>query len=116
MPQVGQGALAVECRSQDDETRALLAAIDHGPSRLAIEAERAFLAHLGGGCDLPVGAYYDGERGVLTGMIATLDGRVLLRDRVEGDEPEVLGRELADRLLVGAAGNSLLEDLRGTAA
>jgi hydroxymethylbilane synthase len=55
-PAVGQGALAVEARSADQETVALLQAVDHGPSRTACEAERAFLAELGAGCRLPVGA------------------------------------------------------------
>jgi hydroxymethylbilane synthase len=104
----------VECRSDDEETIARLAAIEHAPSRLAVDAERSFLAHLGGGCDLPVGAHYDVERESLIGMVATLDGRIVLRDHVHGRDPEVLGRELADRLLTGAAGASLLEDLRGT--
>ncbi|MDQ1445163.1 MAG: hydroxymethylbilane synthase, partial [Acidimicrobiaceae bacterium] len=55
LPQVAQGALAVECRADDTETIEMLAAIDHAPTRLAVTAERAFLAELGGGCDLPVG-------------------------------------------------------------
>ena len=109
LPQVAQGALAVECRSDDEEGRERLAAIDHSPSRLAVEAERAFLAQLGSGCDLPVGALYADGR--LTGMMATLDGRIVLRDSVEGDDPEALGRELAERLLVGAGGSALLEDI-----
>ena len=57
LPQVGQGAIGVECRSDDDQTIAVLAAIDDPEARLAVEAERAFLARLGGGCTLPVGAY-----------------------------------------------------------
>ncbi len=61
LPQVGQGTLAVECRDGDDardvELRALLAAVEHGPSRIALDAERGFLAELGGDCDLPAGAH-----------------------------------------------------------
>ena len=57
VPQVGQGALAVECRADDAAAIELVARIEHAPSRLAVDAERAFLARLGGGCDLPVGAY-----------------------------------------------------------
>ncbi|MDQ1395544.1 MAG: hydroxymethylbilane synthase [Acidimicrobiaceae bacterium] len=114
LPQVGQGALAVECRDSDGDVAERLAVIDHKPSHLAIDAERAFLAELGSGCDLPVGAYYEG--GTLTGIIATLDGRIVLRASVEGRDPAVLGRELADRLLVDAGGWALLEDLRGSVA
>ena len=57
VPQVGQGALAVECRSDDDATLELLSSIDHPRSRQTVTAERLFLAELGGGCDTPVGAH-----------------------------------------------------------
>ncbi len=57
VPQVGQGALAIECRVDDGATASLLAAIEHRDSRLRVDLERAFLAELGGGCDLPVGAH-----------------------------------------------------------
>lgn len=115
VPQVGQGALAVECRADDEETLAALAAIEHAPSRRAVEAERAWLAEVGGGCDLPVGAHarVQEDGGIrLTAMIATPDGRVMLRDRDEGDDPVTLGRALARRLLDGAGGSALLGDLR----
>jgi len=115
VPQVGQGALAVECRAGDGDTRAVVAAIEHEPSRRAVDAERAWLREVGGGCDLPVGAYatVSGDGGVtLTAMIGTLDGRVLLRDTDAGDDPEELGRRLARHLLDDAGGSSLLADLR----
>ena len=113
LPQVAQGALAIECRADDDETRQRLAAIEHGPSRLAVDAERAFLARLGGGCDLPVGAHY--RDGVLTGVVCSLDGRVVLRASVEGADPGALGVEVADRLLE-SGGRQLLVELRGATA
>ena len=110
LPQVAQGALAIECRADDDEVRAALQAIEHGPSRRAIDAERAFLAELGGGCDLPVGAYAephaDGLQ--LRGLIASHDGRVVLRERVTGDDPVRLGKALAEALLDGAGARALL--------
>ncbi|MDQ6724949.1 MAG: hydroxymethylbilane synthase [Actinomycetota bacterium] len=116
VPQVGQGALAVECRADDVETREALAAIEHAPSRRAVDAERAWLAEVGGGCDLPVGAHAtvaaDGACVHLTAMIATLDGRILLRDADRGDDPVRLGRRLARHLLDDAGASSLLEDLR----
>jgi len=115
VPQVGQGALAVECRAGDRDTLAALAKIEHEPSRRAVDAERAWLREVGGGCDLPVGAYAtvsgDG-RVTLTAMIGTLDGRVMLRDTDAGDDPDELGRRLARRLLDDAGGASLLADLR----
>ncbi|HVF74095.1 MAG TPA: hydroxymethylbilane synthase [Acidimicrobiales bacterium] len=98
LPQVGQGALAVECRP---ETAERLAAIEHAPSRLAVDAERAFLAELGGGCDLPVGAYATVERGQVTlrGLLATADGHVVLRGSATGSDPVEVGRGVAARLL-----------------
>ena len=61
VPAVGQGCVAIECREDDQQTRDILHAIDHGLSRRAVEHERAFLAELGSGCSLPVGAYDDGS-------------------------------------------------------
>lgn len=57
VPQVAQGALAIECRAEDSATAGILAAVEHAPSRLRVDAERAFLARLGGSCDLPAGAH-----------------------------------------------------------
>ena len=62
VPAVGQGCVAIECRIDDENTRSILAAIDDAPSRQAVEHERAFLAELGSGCSLPVGAYDDGNK------------------------------------------------------
>jgi len=119
LPQVAQGALAVECRAGDEETRLRLAAIEDPRSRTAVDAERAFLAALGGGCDLPVGALAlvtgDG-RVELEGLLATMDGRVVLRHRMAGDDPGALGAELAAHILDRAGGRRLLEDLGRTAA
>jgi hydroxymethylbilane synthase len=101
VPQVSQGALAVECREGDDATRALLAAVEHGPSRAAIDGERAFLAALGGGCDLPVGAHvtWAGNEWRCEGLVASLDGTTVLRHVELGSEVEVLGRRVASALL-----------------
>ena len=118
LPQVGQGALAVEAREGDTEVLAALATIEHAPSRLAVDAERAYLRELGGGCDLPVAAYgaATSAGGVaLTAMLASLDGHVVLQARGVGPDPEELGRSLARHLLDGAGGTWLLEGLRGLA-
>ena len=115
VPQVGQGALAIECRAGDGATLELLAAIEHPPSRTAVDAERAWLREVGGGCDLPVGAYatVSGEgRVTMTAMIGTPDGRIVMRDTDSDDDPEELGRRLARHLLDDAGGSSLLADLR----
>jgi hydroxymethylbilane synthase len=109
VPQVAQGALAVECRSDDDTTRAALAEIEHIDSRRAVDAERAFLAELGGDCDLPAGAYAVTAGGLqLEGLLASLDGRIILRHRAHGEEPETLGRQVARHLLDQAGGEALL--------
>jgi hydroxymethylbilane synthase len=102
LPQVGQGALAVECRTDDAEVRELLAAIDDDSVRRAVTAERAFLAALGGGCDLPVGALATlaPEGWIrLECLIASEDGAVVLRRHGSGRDPTALGRKLATELL-----------------
>ncbi|MGI8491446.1 MAG: hydroxymethylbilane synthase [Acidimicrobiales bacterium] len=116
LPQVGQGALAVECRASDERVNGLFAAIDHPTARLELTAERGFLARLGGGCDLPVGAHANlSADGTLTveAMMASGDGRVLLRDSRRGVTPdpgsaEDLGASLAEWLLDGAGGAELM--------
>ncbi len=111
LPQAGQGTLAVECRADDAATRELLAAADHRPSRRTLEAERGFLAELGGDCDLPAGAYatVDGGGVRVEGVVAALDGTTVLRHAVTGDDPEAAGRAVARHLLDDAGGAALLE-------
>lgn len=114
LPQVGQGALAVECRAGDDDALAALAAIDDAPAHAAVRAERAFLARLGGGCSLPCGALAragsDGTLG-LEALLASLDGRIVLRVHGRGDDPEALGAEIARRLLDDEGGSTLLDPI-----
>ena len=101
VPQVGQGALAVECRDDDASTGRLLAAIEHGPSRIRVDAERAFLAELGGDCDLPAGAHATlaADGGVrLDAILAEPDGGPVHRHQLNGDHAEAVGRALAVHL------------------
>jgi len=112
LPQVAQGALAVECRTDDAATLASLAAIDDGAVRAVVEAERAFLAELGGGCTLPVGAHAVPEPGPggglrLTGLLAGADGHVVLRHGSAGTDGPALGRAVARYLLDDAGGADL---------
>jgi len=112
LPQVGQGALAVECRDDDRQTRDRLAGIEDRDSRRAVDAERAFLAELGGDCDLPAGAYavsVADEELSMEGLLASLDGRIILRHRLHGAEPEAVGREVAVHLLEHAGGREVLD-------
>jgi hydroxymethylbilane synthase len=113
LPQAGQGALAIECREDDDELRALLEHIEDGPSRRAVDAERAFLDELGGDCDLPAGALgrvddAQPAQVVLEGLLASLDGRIILRHRERGSDPVATGRSVAAHLLVDAGGREVL--------
>lgn len=111
LPAVGQGALAIEARAEDADLIALVAPLDHAPTRRATTAERAFLRALGGGCQLPIAAYArcDGKRLCIEGLIASADGERIVRQRldVEDADPEVVGAQLAD-LVLQAGGHELL--------
>ncbi|MDY6782342.1 MAG: hydroxymethylbilane synthase [Cyanobacteriota bacterium] len=99
---VGQGALGIECRADDEEILEFLKAIEHSPTKQRALAERELLRRLEGGCQVPIGAntQIEGDTLTLTGMVASLDGKRLVRDTVSGSasDPEALGRELAERL------------------
>jgi hydroxymethylbilane synthase len=106
VPAPGQGAIALECRDADTAVREAVAPLDHAPSARAVGAERAFLAALGGGCNVPLGAHafaVDGEL-ELVGFVAASDGPALLRGERHGSAPEALGRALAEDLLARGAG------------
>ena len=113
MPAVGQGALCVEVRADDVQTREWVGCLDHTPTRQATDAERALLRWLEGGCQVPVGAYgrvIDAELH-LRGLVAAVDGDRVVRDAISGParEAERLGFELAERLLEAGAREILAE-------
>jgi len=111
LPQVAQGALAVECRTHDAEIRCLLAAVEDAAARRTVDAERAFLAELGAGCNLPIAAHavLDGDEVLLAGAISSPDGAVLLRGEQRSADGPDLGRALARHLLHERGGSALLE-------
>jgi hydroxymethylbilane synthase len=111
LPQVAQGALAVECRVDDGRTRARLQEIDDAAIHACVDAERAFLAELGGGCSLPCGALAARNGGgiVLDALLASPDGHIVLRTRVAGDDPADVGRTAAADLLDNKGGREILE-------
>jgi hydroxymethylbilane synthase len=103
VPAVGQGALVVEARGYDGELLELLRSIEDAASRLAVEAERAFLGRLGSGCTLPVGALaaIEGDAVRIRGMLADEAGDRIVRDELSGPASEAvaLGARLAEQLL-----------------
>ena len=110
VPAPGQGALAVQCREDDDEARALLGLIDEVAVRKEVDAERTFLAALGGGCSLPVGALARsaGEaRLELHGFVGGSSGGECIRISSVGEDPHELGRSLAERA-IGLGARALL--------
>jgi hydroxymethylbilane synthase len=115
LPAVGQGAIGIECRSEDARTRALVAALDDAATHTALAAERAFARTLGGSCQSPIAALarIEEDRLTLQGLVAEPDGSRLLQESISGDcaRAETLGEELARRLLEAGA-RELLERLR----
>jgi hydroxymethylbilane synthase len=119
LPAVGQGAIGVEIRARDTGTAAMIAALDDPPTARAVEAERALLRTLEGGCQVPIGAYAriekTGEREVLhiDAVVASLDGRTVVRGRTHGHPSGAgeIGRALAETLLDGGA-DRILRDIR----
>jgi len=112
LPAPGQGALAVQCRSGDIEVQRLLAPIHDLPTFRCVTAERVFLSALGAGCSAPVAAYahQDGEQCELLemqGLVASTDGRRLIRVSASGADPLSLGESLAQQALALGAGELL---------
>lgn len=107
VPAVGQGVLAVEARADDAATLAALRGLDHAATRVCATAERAFLARLGASCVTPMAAHarLDGERLTIDGLVASENGRDLLRESAEGaaGAAEALGRQVAEGLLARGA-------------
>jgi hydroxymethylbilane synthase len=111
---VGQGALGIECRTDDTEVLSLIQAIEHVPTRDRTLAERAFLRSLEGGCQVPIGVntQLDGDTLTLTGIVASVDGTKFVKDTVTGSAStaEKLGTELAQRLRQQGA-QEILEEI-----
>ncbi len=108
---VGQGALGIECRAGDTEILEVLKVLEDADSRDRCYAERSFLRELEGGCQVPIGVNttIEGETLTLVGMVASLDGKKLIKDKVTGNrsDAEQLGKDLADKLRSMGAGEIL---------
>jgi hydroxymethylbilane synthase len=116
LPAIGQGALGIEVRSDDDEVRGLLAPLHDPDTAVAVQAERSFLKRLEGGCQVPIAGYARvlGEQVELTGLVASLDGKKIYRRTRSSakEEAESLGRGLAQELLDAGAADVLEEVYR----
>ncbi|MGC2112203.1 MAG: hydroxymethylbilane synthase [Candidatus Korobacteraceae bacterium] len=113
-PAAGQGALGIEIRAGDAEMRKQLAFLDDAAARVATTCERALLNKLGGGCQVPIGAFAEVKDGelTLTAIVAQSDGSVLLREQQSGSDPIKLGEQVGETLLSRGA-IKILEDVYG---
>ncbi|MBL1375734.1 hydroxymethylbilane synthase [Zobellella iuensis] len=116
LPANGQGAVGIECRLDDPALLALLAPLDHAPTRLRVAAERAMNQGLQGGCQVPIGSYaeLEGDKLWLRGLVGKPDGSQIIFDEITGlaSQGEALGAELAKRLLARGADKILDEVYR----
>ncbi|MEW6030150.1 MAG: hydroxymethylbilane synthase [Chloroflexota bacterium] len=108
LPAPGQGALAVQCRADDEETLAILAKLEDKSSRKAVTAERAFLQGLGGGCSMPVAAYgsvISNQSSVisLTGLVISDDGKKTVKVAGQGADALQIGNQLAQQAIAQGA-------------
>ena len=118
LPAIGQGALGIEGRSNDQFVRSILSRLTHPPTQVAVTAERALLHRLEGGCQVPIAAYatLTNDQVHLEGLVASVDGKTVIRDAVQGTraEAQVLGTRLAERLLARGA-DKILGEIYGRA-
>ncbi|WP_078117856.1 hydroxymethylbilane synthase [Thiosocius teredinicola] len=113
LPAIGQGAIGIECRSDDDRINSLLAPLHHAPTAARVRAERAMNHRLEGGCQVPIGGHatLDGDQLFLRGLVGTVDGSEIVRAEITGPEAdaEQLGTALAEELLAHGAAKILAE-------
>ncbi len=109
---VGQGALAIEARANDAQVLPYLEFLNDQDTRTAVLCERAVLGSMGGGCQVPIGAFAEVQSGaiMLRAMVGRPDGSEVLRETAQGTDAEKLGRETAEKLL-RRGGNKILEDV-----
>jgi hydroxymethylbilane synthase len=114
-PAAGQGALGIEIRNGDAATRRLIAFLDDAAARTTTTCERALLNRLGGGCQVPIGAFaqVQNDRIRLDALVAHPEGTTVLRETREGDDPVLLGDEVGETLL-RRGGDAILEEVYGS--
>ena len=113
LPAIGQGAVGIECRSDDNFINKLIAPLNHSATRTRVLAERAMNYRLEGGCQVPIGGYaeLDGDTLLIRGLVGRPDGTEMVRGEIAGraDDAELLGTKLAEDLLARGAGDILKE-------
>ncbi len=118
LPAIGQGALGIEGRTNDPFVRSILLRLNDETTHTTVTAERAFLHRLEGGCQVPIAAYatLSGEQLVMDGLVASVDGKTIIRDHIEGprQQAHTLGVQLAERLLT-LGGDKILREIYGSA-
>ncbi len=123
LPAIGQGAIGIECRMDDEFTNRLLKGLNHEETSICVRAERAFLEKLEGGCQVPIAAYARLERGTggpesgilfIEGLVGSLDGKTLIKNSCRGraGEAESVGTALAEKLL-SAGAREILDEVYG---
>ncbi len=117
LPAIGQGALGIECRKDDQELNDLIAFFNHADTRTAVVGERALLRRLEGGCQVPIACHGEVKEGklLLTGLVGSVDGKRIVKDRIEGPigDADALGVSLAETLLKQGA-DVILREVYGT--
>jgi hydroxymethylbilane synthase len=113
LPAIGQGAVGIECRTDDEFINDLLSKLNHQETWICVSAERAFLKKLEGGCQVPIAAYAQLKDGqlIIEGLVGSLDGKTLIKESMQGkpEDAESLGTSLAEKLLSQGAGKILAE-------
>lgn len=117
LPAVGQGALGIEGRTNDGFVRSILSRLNDPTTHMTVTAERAFLHRLEGGCQVPIAAHaiLSGHDLALDGLVASVDGKTVIRDQITGtrEEAHSLGARLAERLL-SRGGDRILREIYGS--
>ena len=117
LPAMGQGAVGIETRKHDVENQILLADMDDENTHLALDAERAVVARLEGGCNVPIGAFatIEGDEMILRGLVASLDGKTLYKKELKGDKVNAvaLGNEMGSALL-DMGGDKIMHGINST--
>lgn len=113
LPAIGQGAVGIECRTDDEFINDLLSKLNHEETWICVSAERAFLKKLEGGCQVPIASHAQLKDGqlIIEGLVGSLDGKTLIKSSIQGKPEEAgpLGTALAEKLLSQGAGEILAE-------